>query len=118
MTTYSKYRGQCKKIVDELCHKDPSLTPVRGYYICWAWGKQQHWWAVDKDGRIVDPTIDQFPKPHIGEYIPFDGYVHCDECGRRVKEEYAYINGRYAYCSYKCQMTAVGLGNYNASLES
>ena len=61
-TDYSKYRGKCKQFVDEPVAKDTSLRAVRGYYHCPIWGKQAHWWAEDKDGKIIDPTVKQFPQ--------------------------------------------------------
>ena len=109
LTGYAKYRGKCKEAVEEICKTDPSLTPVRGYYICWSWGKQAHWWAIKPDGTIVDPTVDQFPKPHIGDYIPFDGLVYCAECGKEMAEGNAHFYGNYAFCSTSCNMRFVGL---------
>ena len=109
LSLYQKYRGKCKEMVDDLCKRDPTLSSVRGHYICWLWGKQKHWWAMKPDGTIIDPSIDQFPKPHIGDYIPFDGVVVCDECGKRIPEEEATIYGNYAFCSLACNMRFVGI---------
>ena len=109
-TNYAKYRGKCKEMVEEICKQDQTLTPVRGHYICWLWGKQAHWWAVKPDGTIVDPTVSQFPKPHIGDYVPFDGVIECSQCGERVLEEHATFYGSsYAFCSMGCNMRFVGL---------
>jgi hypothetical protein len=108
-TCYAKYRGKCKEMVEEACRQDPTLTPVRGHYICWSWGKQAHWWAVKPDGTIVDPTVGQFPKPHIGDYIPFDDVIECSHCGKRVAEEHATFYGSYAFCSGSCNIRFVGL---------
>lgn len=101
---YRRYRGKCRSAAEEACACDPSLTIVRGHYKCPKWGLQQHWWTVGKDGSIYDPTKAQFPSNGLGEYIPFDGMAHCDECGKIVSEEDATIggNGRYAFCSYHC----------------
>jgi len=107
---YKKYRGKCYEMVMELCEKDPTLKPVRGYYMCWLWGKQPHWWAVKPDGTIVDPTIKQFPEPHIGEYIPFDGIVECSNCGKKLKEDDALLHINYTFCSSKCFCAFVGIG--------
>lgn len=108
-TDYAKYRGKCKVMVEELCRQDPTLTAVRGHYFCWSWGKQAHWWAVKPDGTIVDPSVDQFSKPHIGDYIPFDGIIECSQCGKQVNEEHALFYGNYAFCSTSCNMRFVGL---------
>ena len=108
-SNYKKYRGKCKQAVEELCRKDPTLTPVRGYYVCWLWGKQPHWWAVKPDGTIVDPTVKQFPAPQIGDYVPFNGIVECAECGKIMKEDDANFYGKYPLCSGKCLCKFVGL---------
>jgi len=108
-TDYVKYRGKCKEYVDKLCASNHDLKPVRGYYHCWSIGKQAHWWAVDSDGNIIDPTIKQFPAPRIGEYEPFDGTCICAECGKEVDESVAKFDGRYAFCSYKCNGKFVGV---------
>jgi len=99
MSDYEKYRGKCKEYVDKAIKEDSTLTAVRGHYVCPFWGEQAHWWCIRKDGTIYDPTVDQFPKPHIGDYIPFDGYVKCAECEKRITEEEADIVGNYAFCS-------------------
>lgn len=108
-SNYKKYRGKCKEFVDKAIHDDPTLVVVRGHYECWCWGIQPHWWCVKEDGSIYDPTVDQFPRPHIGEYIPFNGTLQCAECQGDVKEEYAIINGNYGFCSNTCAMRFVGL---------
>ncbi len=109
MNNYTKYRGKCKELVDALCNEDPSLTAVRGHYVCWEWGKQAHWWAIKPDGTIVDPSIDQFPKPHIGDYIPFSGLYPCDECGKEMREENLIHYGNYGFCSPRCACHFVGI---------
>jgi len=106
---YRKFRGKCKEFVDQAVKDDPSLTAVRGHYYCPMWGKQAHWWCVRPDGTVYDPTVAQFPRPHIGEYVPFDGTVECAECGRVVGENFAKIDGRYAFCSYECNAKFVGV---------
>lgn len=109
-TDYEKYRGKCKQFVDQAVKGDPTLIPVRGYYHCPFWGKQQHWWCKRPDGSIYDPTVKQFPTAGVGaEYEEFDGYVECAECGKRVREEEAGFHGRYAFCSISCNMRFVGL---------
>ena len=109
MNNYSKYRGKCKEYVDNAIEKDSTLTAVRGHYCCPFWGMQAHWWCIRQDGTIFDPTIEQFPKPHIGDYIPFDGTFDCSQCGKRILEEQAVLNGNYAFCSTACAMRFVGL---------
>ena len=107
---YSKYRGKCKEMSEALAAADPSLTLVRGYYFCPIWNtNEQHWWCVDKAGKVVDPTKNQFPSKGLGTYTPFDGTVNCSNCGKTIKEEDADIEGRYAFCSATCHMHFVGL---------
>jgi|GEM_PF-2387843 len=106
---YIRYRGKCKEMVDSACESDPTLTPVRGHYICPIWGKQQHWWTVRADGAIYDPSCKQFPSKGFGDYVPFNGSYECSECGKIVKESEADIDGRYVFCSTKCHMKFVGL---------
>lgn len=109
-TDYEKYRGKCKEAVEALVKQDPTLTAVRGFYHCPFWGKQAHWWAVDTQGKIIDPTVKQFPSKGVGaEYEEFDGICECAQCGRKVPEEKATINGNYAFCSTPCAMRFVGL---------
>lgn len=108
-TDYLKYRGKCKKFVEELIEKDPTLRKVRGYYHCPIWGEQEHWWCEKPDGTIVDPTKDQFPSRGLGQYVEFNGICICAECGTSVPEEKAHMAGPYPTCSSKCAMRLVGL---------
>ena len=109
MDDYEKYRGRCREFSEAAKVDDPSLTLVRGHYVCPIWGEQPHWWCVRPDGTVFDPTANQFPSKGVGEYIPFDGVVECSECGKRIKEEDANIEGNYAFCSYLCHGRFVGV---------
>ena len=73
------------------------------------WGPQAHWWCVKPDGTIVDPSVNQFPRPHVGEYVEFDGFCECEECGKRVAEADAVIVSNYAFCSTQHAARFVGL---------
>lgn len=108
---YLKYRGKCLEECEKLVEQDSSLKLVRGYYYEPLWNtKEQHWWCVDRNGNIVDPTRLQFPSEGVEEfYEEFDGYVECSQCGKRLKEEDADIEGRYAFCSTGCHLKFVGL---------
>ena len=106
---YRKYRGKCKQMSEEAVAKDPTLTLVRGHYICWSLGKQEHWWTTRKDGSIFDPTVGQFPEPHIGDYIPFDGLTNCEQCGKRIHEDEMQMAGNYPVCSGRCHAKLIGL---------
>lgn len=116
MEDYKKFRGKCKEYVDALIAEDPTLTAVRGHYVCPVWlSVEPHWWAVnEKDGTIVDPTCAQFPSNGNGAYIPFDGICDCAECGVQFEEGAvgSQYESNYAFCSTKCAMRFVGLGEY------
>jgi hypothetical protein len=108
-TDYAKYRGKCKEMSEAAISADPSLVLVRGHYDCPFWGKQAHWWTVRPDGSVYDPSVRQFPSNGCGEYIPFDGTVECAQCGKKIPEEKADIEGNYAFCSYECHGQFVGI---------
>jgi hypothetical protein len=109
MDDYLKYRGKCKELAEEEIKKNPSLILVRGYYYDVVWGKEQHWWCKDENGKIVDPTKDQFPTKGFGEYEEYDGNVECSQCGTVLPEEKMQFDGRYAFCSTSCHLKFVGL---------
>jgi hypothetical protein len=107
---YLKFRGKCKEAVDELVSKNPKLRAVRGHYWCPIWNSnEQHWWCVDADGTIIDPTAKQFPSAGLGEYTEFNGEVSCDECGCTGKEGDFSFESNYAFCSYICHGRFVGV---------
>jgi hypothetical protein len=105
------YRGKCLAYATAAVEADPTLTLVRGHYDCPLWGLQAHWWTTRPDGTISDPTAAQFPSGGLGDYLPFDGMITCDDCGTRVPEAQATMlgNGHYAVCSYACALHFVGL---------
>ena len=108
-TDYMRFRGKCKEMSEAAVAADPSLTLVRGHYICPWWGEQAHWWTVRADGSVFDPTAAQFPSNGSGVYVPFDGYCECEECGKRVKEEDACIDPPHVFCSGTCYGRCVGV---------
>lgn len=99
---YMKYRGKCREMSEALVAENPSLRLVRGYYYCPIWGRQEHWWTEKPDGTVVDPTAKQFPSKGIGEYEEFDGLLYCENCGMKVTEEQAHIDGHHVFCSDAC----------------
>lgn len=110
LSDYQKYRGKCKILAEAACANDPELRLVRGFYHCPIWGKEQHWWCEYPDGRVVDPSVRQYPTKGVGAtYEEFDGWCECDECGKRIREEEARFDSRYVFCSSKCNMRFVGL---------
>lgn len=109
ISDYRRYRGKCKEFCEQEIAKDPSLTLVRGHYICPFWGEQPHWWTTRSDGSVFDPTKAQFPSHGIGEYVPFSGMVNCSECGKEMNEEEASFESNYCFCSYVCHGRFVGV---------
>jgi hypothetical protein len=105
---YLTYRGKCKEFSEAAVADDPSLTLVRGHYICPIWGEQPHWWTKRADGTVFDPTAKQFPSKGFGEYIEFSGVVSCSECGKKMKEDEAEYESNYCFCSYECHGRFVG----------
>ena len=110
MSDYAKYRGKCKEMCQALIEKDTTLRLVRGHYFCPVWNTdEQHWWCVKPDGSIVDPTAKQFGSKGHGIYTEFDGYVNCEQCGKRIAEEDIFPMGRFPTCSTRCAMNLVGI---------
>lgn len=121
MSADPSLRGACQQMSAQyvLDHPELILTIVRGHYICPLWGKQAHWWCVDQMGKIHDPTVGQFPTHGRGaEYVPFDGFIECEECGKRVAEKDARIegNGHHAFCCSTCFGIFVGVLDPNGNM--
>ena len=110
---YMKYRGKCKELAEELSKKK-GYRLVKGFYnepICNT--KEQHWWCVDSNSIIHDPSRSQFPSGGIpGFYEEYNGFVDCEECGKKIAEKDIIMQGRFTVCSQKCALDLVGLGEY------
>lgn len=81
--------GHCAEVTAAMAEAFPELTRVRGHYYCVAWGERAHWWLVDTDGTIVDPTAEQFPSHGNGHYEPWkegapEPTGKCANCGELV----------------------------------
>lgn len=63
--------GKCDDVTKAMAAVFPELTRTRGYYMCVAWGRRDHWWLVDPEGEIVDPTAEQFPCRGTSQYVPW-----------------------------------------------
>lgn len=108
-TDYIKYRGKCLGMCREAMKDNPSLRLVRGYYYCPIWNKKEaHWWTEKLNGEIYDPTKNQFPSKGHGVYEEFNGTFDCAECGKKVPEAEACIDGNYTYCSVRCHGLHIG----------
>jgi formylmethanofuran dehydrogenase subunit E len=112
VSDYLKYRGKCREEAEKLAKKK-GYRLVRGYYHEPMWNeKQQHWWCVDDEGNIHDPTAKQFPSYGVKQfYEEFDGLVSCEECGKEITEDEMIMQGPYPVCSTRCAMRLVGLGD-------
>ena len=45
-----------------------------------------------------------------GEYVEFDGILHCAECGNQITEDDAVFYGNYAFChNTNCVAKFVGV---------
>lgn len=103
-TDYIKFRGKCKEMSEKFIkdHPELNLELARGWYHCPFWGKQEHWWCVEYDGKIHDPTAKQFPSKGLGHYEEYIGVLNCEYCSEEVKEEDVYLSGHHVYCNYEC----------------
>ena len=107
---YRRFRGRCHELSTAAVAADPTLTLVRGHYVCPVWGEQEHWWTLRADGIVSDPTAHQFPSRGLGLYVPYRGVASCAECGVEMPEgDVAIQHGRYGFCSDRCARRCVGL---------
>lgn len=107
-TNYQIFRGKCKEACEALLIALPELELVRGHVIQIDGQKDPHWWLRSHQGTIVDPTVAQFTCG-VMEYVEFDGYVNCAECGKRLHEKETLFHGNYPVCSDACALALVGL---------
>lgn len=106
---YNRYRGRCRELSEAAVAADPSLTLVRGWYVCPVWGKEGHWWTVKPDGTIHDPSKLQYPSAGTGQYIPFNGMFECEQCGKEVSEDDALVDGHHVFCGSRCYARCIGV---------
>jgi len=93
--------GRCKEVTLQMQEVFPELKRVRGHYYCWIWGRREHWWLRDPDGKPVDPTAAQFPSKGEGIYEEWvegdpEPTGKCLNCG-----EYVYDDGNF--CNDSCR---------------
>lgn len=100
-------RGLCAGATEQMVAAFPELRRVRGHVGHTA-GRayEPHWWCVDPNGNIVDPTREQFFEPRVGwteiHYEEFDeSLAHmlptgkCMNCGGHL-----YYHARF--CNETC----------------
>jgi hypothetical protein len=79
--------GHCIEATDQMVKEFPELKKVRGMISAHSKDKKrQHWWCIDPNENIIDPTNYQFS--HIGtdfSYFPVDESKNptwiCCNCG-------------------------------------
>jgi len=81
--------GKCAEVTEKMQKSFPELERVRGHYYCYVWGERQHWWLVDRDNNIIDPTMEQFPSKGRGRYEPWNEGApeptgKCPNCGELI----------------------------------
>lgn len=95
-------RGRCQGATDEMVVAFPELRQVRGFVD----GSAPHWWCVEADGTIVDPTVGQFAWMDCElEYEEYSEKKHgplptgkCADCG-----DYVYDGGFHGFCNENCE---------------
>lgn len=100
---YTECYGFSKALVDAF----PELRMERGFYVCKdAWGDEhptEHWWTVDAEGTIIDPSKVQFGNQD-GRYSRYDDHEFparigaCPNCGGDIYEG----EGVGGLCSEEC----------------
>lgn len=103
-------RGLCQGAAHDMAKEFPELRVARGYAVCTSYlvpetpDRNQHWWCVTEDNKVVDPTADQF-KDLLG-YDEYKVEKHgalpigkCYNCGC-----YVYNNENGGLCSEQCSV--------------
>lgn len=97
--------GKCREVCDEMLKHFPELKLVGGYIYDASWGQRGHWWLVDEQGTIIDPTLIQFPCPSgiydaFGEDNPQPTGM-CPNCGEYCYDgEYVHEKCAASYAAY------------------
>jgi len=97
--------GKCREVTRRMREAFPELRRVRGHFLDVS-GERPHWWLLDPDGDILDPTVSQFglkgpPSPY--RYLPRDEREpeptgRCLECG-----ELCFPPHGPEFCSLPCE---------------
>lgn len=59
--TPEEINGKCSERTEEMAAAFPELKRVRGHvFLLFCPEERPHWWLVDEDGEIIDPTVKQF----------------------------------------------------------
>lgn len=100
-STYELSYGECEQATIKMQELFPELKRIRGHYYDTSWGEREHWWLIDENDEIIDPTAKQFPTNGRGVYVPWvegdpEPTGKCLNCGGYV------YNGDYC-CSENCE---------------
>jgi hypothetical protein len=94
-------RGMCKSACEEMKKVFPNLTLVGGKVLTIA-GEREHWWLLDENGQVVDPTRSQYE----GEidYIPWTPSMEiiigkCMNCGAIIRGIVLSLDEKYWNCT-------------------
>ena len=99
--------GNCHTYTKLMSETFPELRRIRGYYTPDPFSHSSpHWWLVDEQNNIVDPTINQYISPD-GLYDPIDENEsvpnsRCLNCG-----EYFYSETCSQICSSLCESSFI-----------
>lgn len=59
--TRTQSMGQCGKATERMVKEFPELRRTNGFIVVMGYPEpQMHWWCVDTEGNIVDPTRNQY----------------------------------------------------------
>lgn len=112
-------RAKCQSFTKRFVERFPHLTRIAGFYgapedvwlndpdeQCY---RTEHFWCVDVNGTIVDPTVEQFIRKDMA-YTVLDPLKHKIQIGRCIEcGEYIYglrSEGNKCICSPECQKSA------------
>jgi hypothetical protein len=90
---------KCREATDLMKGTFSELRRIRGHVLT-EHGERSHWWLVDEENNIIDPTKSQFKL--VAGYVPWDGSQpeptgKCPNCGGLC---YNY----HTLCSDKCEI--------------
>ncbi|QIG77689.1 hypothetical protein EVB64_102 [Rhizobium phage RHph_TM61] len=110
-------RAKCMEYTKKFIEKFPHLKRVSGFIANkdFIFNPEEdvspgteHWWCVDVDGMIVDPTRGQFTRNVELKYIEFDEKIHqiqigkCPNCGMEIYGLVSDAGKHGGLCSEKC----------------